>query len=195
MRWYAPGLTDGHAVLSSTPPRQRAHLHHAALGRHLVDFGAARERERGADQPVGGRAGIADLHIAARDLGALGRRTRPRLRDLDRADLVVGSPRAAGEQQQRRNEPRQCDHRFAGLVSRRERREDRHRHTRLPRRRRGDGTGNVSIRPALVHGTGRGFPIRSVPAHAQHAPERIGLRAAMALHAIALVFRDHRGCN
>ena len=79
----------GLARLDLEPLRQRPHLHHAAVHRHLVDLEFARALDRPPDQAVRRAAGVDDRHVAARDRRPLGRGARPGMLDLEQTGLVV----------------------------------------------------------------------------------------------------------
>ena len=72
-----------------------AHRHHAVLGFHLVNLEAAGARKRAADQPVGRRARVGDLEIAASNRSPFGRCAGPGMVDLERADRVIVGQRSA----------------------------------------------------------------------------------------------------
>src|SRR5216684_2506766 len=66
-----------------------AHLHHALIHGHLMDFDLSGVGKRAAEEAVGGRSGVLDAHIAGAGLGALGRGAGPGMVDLERSQLVL----------------------------------------------------------------------------------------------------------
>src|SRR5713101_1497335 len=75
-----------------------AHLHHALIHGHLMDFDLSGVGKRAAEEAVGGRSGVLDAHIAGPGLGALGRGAGPRMIDLERSQLVLLGNRPGREQ-------------------------------------------------------------------------------------------------
>ena len=88
---------DGLAGLDRQSLVERTHGHDAVVHGHLVDLDLAGEIAGAADQPVRRRALVLDGEIAARDLGAAGRRAAPGLRDDEIAGLDLLGARGRGQ--------------------------------------------------------------------------------------------------
>src|SRR5688572_17252913 len=79
---------DGSARRDDEPALDRPHTGDAVDVAGLMQLEAAGDGRRAADQPVRRAAAIDDAHVAAADLGATGRRPRPRRLDHERSGLV-----------------------------------------------------------------------------------------------------------
>src|SRR5262245_6202709 len=82
---------DGFTRFDFETTLYRAHFHDTAFHCHAVNLALRACIIGNATDDVGGRAFVRDCHITSARFCALWRGARPRLCDVDRADIVVGS--------------------------------------------------------------------------------------------------------
>ncbi len=130
--WKASGLQlNGLTRLDFEALSEGAHAHRVALHRHLVDLHDAGGDEGSADEAIGFLAVIGDGHVAAGDLRATRRGARPRMVDLEIADLVIMGGEGGDGQEKRQQGQRKGE----GAQAR-----EKARHDRTPIRKTRKGT-------------------------------------------------------